>query len=142
MRLTSRLMINAPIDNIVNKLLAEDFIRRSKSGKFFPLSKGGMTNLDHYIIVSFYSSKIRGLINYYSFASNYNRLRRILWYLQNSCAYTLAYKYKISAAKVYIKYGKLFKDPDTGIQLFWPNTLKAKHQFNKHRVLNDGLSIG
>nr|YP_010180068.1 hypothetical protein LI423_mgp20 [Saprochaete ingens]QUX32936.1 hypothetical protein [Saprochaete ingens] len=129
MRIVPRMFIKAPIDKLINKLLENGFMRRNKSGNYFPLSKGGLTNLDHYSMMSYYSSKMMGTMNYYSFASNYNRTRRMIWYTQSSCAYTLAQKYKMSAAKVYKKFGSSLKCPETDIQLSLPKDLKATHKF-------------
>lgn len=141
MRITKRMFIKAPIDKLINKLLEQGFIRRNKLGELYPLHKGNLINLDHYSIISFYSSKIRGIVNYYSFASNYNRLRWIIWHLQSSCAYTLAAKFKTTNLKIFKKYGKRLTCPETEVGLWWPDHLKATHIFRNKSDLADPFKL-
>nr|WUR10624.1 hypothetical protein [Elmerina hispida] len=113
-----RLLIKAPIENILGSLKKNGFIRQDSLGKYHPIAYTKLTNLSHYEIITFFNSKINGLINFYSFASNYNRLRYILYFFQMSCAYTLARKYKFNNfAKSFSVFGKRLKDPETDIQL-------------------------
>lgn len=133
MRINHRLMVNAPIDRLINKLVEQKYIRRSKDGQYYPLAFTKLFNLDHFDIIKFFNQKINGLLNYYSFASNFSRLGRIIWYLQSSCAYTLASKYKASSPKMYKRFGKKLTCPETGFGLNLPNTLKVKHDFNHNQ---------
>ena len=131
MKINPRLLINAPIYKLVQRLIEAGFIRRDKLGKIWPLSYNKIINLTHYEIIKFYNSKINGILNYYSFASNRPKLQRILYYLQLSCAYTLATKYKSSAPKMFKLFGKTLKDPETDITLtgiYKP--LKVIHYFS------------
>lgn len=138
-RIVDRLLINAPMSKLINKLLEAKFIRRNQLGDILPLSQGKLVNLDHYSIINFYNSKINGIVNYYSFASNRSKLQRILYYLQSSCAYTLAEKYKTSAPQIYQKYGKRLMDPITKKGLNIYNTLKVTHKFNITKSLDPPL---
>ena len=113
-----RLLIKAPIDNLLLAILKSGFIRKNSLGEYIPQAYTQITNLSHYEILTFYNSKINGLLNFYAFASNYNRLRYILYLLQMSCAYTLARKYKLgNFAQAFSKFGKLLTDPETDIKL-------------------------
>jgi len=38
--------------------------------------------MDMYDILSFYNSKVRGLLNYYVFAANYSRFAGVVWLLK------------------------------------------------------------
>ena len=75
---TNRLTVKAPIKSLLNKLKSTGFVRQNNSQVFLPQCVGTLTNLSHYDILSFYNSKIHGLLNFYSFASNLNKLGRII----------------------------------------------------------------
>jgi Type II intron maturase/Reverse transcriptase (RNA-dependent DNA polymerase) len=114
----ARLLIKAPLDNLLLATKKSGFIRQNSLGEYIPQAYTQITNLSHYEIITFYNSKINGLLNFYAFASNYNRLRYILYLLQMSCAYTLARKYKLgNFAQAFSKFGKLLTDPETDIKL-------------------------
>jgi len=113
-----RLLIKAPLDSLLLATKKSGFIRQNKLGKFIPQAYTKVTNLSHYEIITFYNSKINGLLNFYSFASNYNRLRYLLYLLKMSCAYTLTRKYKLgNFSQAFKKFGKLLTDPETEIKL-------------------------
>jgi len=127
-----KLLLKAPIFDLVQDLLKAGFIRRNPKGAYTPVAFTKITNLTHYEIVSFFNTKIRGIINFYSFASNYNRLRYILFLLQFSCAYTLARKLKLRPyTKVFKRFGKKLTCPDTEVGLEWPRTMKVLHDYKK-----------
>jgi hypothetical protein len=88
--------------------------------------------MDHADIVRYYNSVVRGILNYYSFADNRKSLGSVARALQMSCARTLALKYKLRfAAKVFKKYGKFLKDPDSETKLYLPGTYKRTRTFYK-----------
>jgi hypothetical protein len=114
----ARLLIKAPFATLLNKIKNNGFARQDRLGNYRPVAYTKITNLSHYEILTFYNSKINGLLNFYSFASNLNRLRFILYLFQMSCAYTLARKYKLNNfAKAFSTFGKRLKDPETEVQL-------------------------
>jgi type II intron maturase len=109
---TPRLLVKAPIEGIVEKLIKAGFIRRNAQGILLPKMQGPVTNLDHADIIAFYNSKMRGLLNFYSFAANRNKLGRILWLLRASCALTLARKNKLKTMRnAFFKFGRTLKCP-------------------------------
>ena len=133
---TNRLTVKAPIKSLLNKLKSTGFVRQNNSQVFLPQCVGTLTNLSHYDILSFYNSKIHGLLNFYSFASNLNKLGRIIWYLHASCALTLARKLKLGTiSKTYKKFGRGLTCPETGKTIFKPENLRVKHQYQKIRKL-------
>lgn len=73
-----RPQIKAPIQSLLEKLKATGFLRQNHKQEFFPKHLGALVNLSHYDILAFYNSKIHGIINFYSFASNLNKLGRII----------------------------------------------------------------
>jgi len=109
---TPRLLVQAPISKIVVKLIKAGFIRRNAQGRLIPKMQGHITNLDPADIIAFYNSKMRGLLNFYSFAANRNKLGRIRWLLRASCALTLARKNKLKTMrKAFCKFGRTLKCP-------------------------------
>ena len=74
----AKLLVNAPIDKLLGNLKKSGFVRQNKLGKFIPKAYTSIVNLTHYEIVSFYNSKIHGIINFYNFASNRPTLGSII----------------------------------------------------------------
>jgi len=72
-----RLSILAPLDKIILKLIKLGFARKNHLGQLIPKSRRELVNLSHREILSFYNSRIRGLFNFYSFAGNYDYLKKI-----------------------------------------------------------------
>jgi hypothetical protein len=75
---TGRLLIKAPIKSLLNKLKEKNFIRQNNDQVYLPQHIGYLTNLTHYDILSHYNSKVYGILNFFSFASNLNKLGRII----------------------------------------------------------------
>ena len=131
-----RPLVKAPIQSLLTKLKTMGYIRQNHKQEYYPKHMGALTNLSHYDILTFYNSKIHGLLNFYSFASNLNKVGRIIWYLQASCALTLARKFKLGTlSKAFSKYGKLLKCPDTGKELYLSKNLKVRHYYQNTRDL-------
>lgn len=123
-------MINAPINKLINELKKVGFIRQNRLGKYIPQAYTSLVNRTHYEIISFYNSKIHGILNFYDFASNRISLGSVLWMLKASCALTLARKLKLrTMRKVFIKFGSNLKCPLTEKELYRPSSLKVKHVF-------------
>jgi group II intron reverse transcriptase/maturase len=107
-----RISIHMDTEKVLKKLQANGFIAKRTShahhkklevrGTF----KGNLINIDHADILKYYNSVVRGLLNYYSFAKNRQDLARIGWLIKESCALTLARKFKLkSLAKTFQKFG-------------------------------------
>jgi len=98
-----QLRFQAPLQNIIKRLLTQGFMEKERSKpKFIWISN------DHRTIVKLYNSVVRGYLNYYSFVNNYGSLAsRIMYILKGSCAKLLASKFKLkTSAAVYKKFGK------------------------------------
>jgi len=74
-RMTTRMRVYVDSKRIFKKLV-ESGIAKNRAGNPVPrgTAKNAMINLSHYEIVSFYNSKIHGLINFFSFAGNRAKL--------------------------------------------------------------------
>jgi group II intron reverse transcriptase/maturase len=102
-RNSPRIILQVPIQNIINKLTQSGFIKNRK-----PHPKYLWLPYNHNQIINQYNSIFRGILNYYSFAFNRGRLVSVLnFYLKSSCAKLLATKYTLKTqAQVYKKFGK------------------------------------
>jgi len=69
-----RLILQAPIKELLKKLQDKGFIKRTNKGEFFPIGKSNCISLTHLQILNFFNSRIRGILNYYSCAHNRNEL--------------------------------------------------------------------
>lgn len=62
----------------------------------YPTAMRGLVELSHSdILAALYNHKIRGLLNYYSFAGNRGDLQKVIWFLVTLCALTLALEWKL-----------------------------------------------
>lgn len=110
-----RLSFEFDYHKILKKLSDSNIIRlrvRQKSndnndliyrGRFI----GNLIHLDHPDIINYYNTIIRGIYNYYCICRNHGQLLNILWLIRESCALTLARKFKLrTMKKVFSKFGK------------------------------------
>jgi group II intron reverse transcriptase/maturase len=102
---TSRPQILAPIRKIVAKLESKGYSKNGMKGT--PTRVGRLIHLSLPMIISHYKALGRGILNYYSCADNFTRLKaRITYILKYSCALTFAAKLKlITTKKVFSKFG-------------------------------------
>merc|ERR1712232_25414 len=133
-RMTSRVVLKAPIKSIFETAVSNGFFKRHnkrRNGEFVPTSVGRCINLDHSDIVRYYNTVIQGVLNYYSFVNNRKSLGSFVHGLKFSCARTLALKFKLRhASKVFKKFGSKLKCPSTGVELVIPSTFKATKEFS------------
>ncbi len=109
-RIIPRMMLLMPTLDIMYKLKAAGFVKHNRKGSWIPTSKGSIIHLPHWSIVSMYSSKVRGLYNYYLSANNISSISSIVWLLRASCAITLARKYKLGQGTMAAAFKKFGKD--------------------------------
>jgi ubiquinol-cytochrome c reductase cytochrome b subunit len=130
-RLTPRVSLHAPIDEIFQKLKIRGFIKSGRqNSSAIPTAVGRLVNMDHADIVAYYNRVSRGILNDYSFADNHKSLGSVIRALHMSCARTLALKYKLRfAAKVFKTFGKHLKDPDSKKLFELPETYRRKRVF-------------
>lgn len=93
----------------------------------YPTAMRGLVELSHSdILAALYNHKIRGLLNYYSFAGNRGDLQKVIWFLVTSCALTLALEWKLrTRKKAFNKFGAHFMCPNTKSRLNIPNNYKV-----------------
>lgn len=129
-RVNRRLVVCAPMTRIITKLIKNKFARRNHLNQVLARGRKDLVNHTHYDIIRFYNSRIRGILNFYSFAANYSSLRSIVWMFTLSCALTLALKHKLKTArKAFGKFGRYLEDPETGEQVYHEVNMKVKHDY-------------
>ena len=137
-RVNQRLRVLAPIKKLLLRLKTAGFIKQhSGAGTLVPTAKRAMVPMDHSDILVFYNQKIRGLLNYYSFAGNKGQMHKVLYFLTMSCALTLALKYKLRSARAtFRKFGRCLKDPKSPFFLYRPARLITDHRYSTRGVPN------
>lgn len=130
-RYRMRMRIEIPVKKLIERLKTHKFIKDDSNGTLTATARKDLVNFSHAEIVSFFNHRIQGLVNFYSFAANLTSLRKILLFLQLSCALTLALKYKLRTKRaVFRRYGRTLQDPDTEVELKMPKTLKVLHKYS------------
>jgi len=130
-RSTLRMAVDAPIQLLVEKLIKNGFARRNHLASVLAKGRPDMIHLTHYDIIRFYNSKITGLLTAFRFAGNFALMARIVWILRQSCALTLARKFKLKTMKrAFEKFDFDLNDPDTGVFLNIPETLSASYDYS------------
>ena len=129
-----KIQLYIPIKKIILRLVAKGYATIRKDGKSYRARRQNKyCTASEYDIVMHFSSIIRGLVNYYSFASQKSDLWKVLHIIQKSCALTLASKFNLSgASSVFKKYGRnlaMYKDGKLKADLYFPITLKTNHDF-------------
>jgi hypothetical protein len=103
-RIVPRTILDSPIDIITKQLIERKYA--NKAGN--PTRNNRLINHQLPDIINHYRSVERGILNYYSLASNYKNLAaRVHFILKYSCVLTIASKMKLKTKKkVFKKYGK------------------------------------
>lgn len=129
-RVTPHLFVTAPIRDIIMRMATNGFVKRNAYGVFIPTALRRLIHLDMYDILSFYNSKVRGLLSFYGLAGNFSSLAKVVWLFRQSCALTLALKFKLKTArKTYKKFGPSLTDPTTKHSFQAPSSYKVKHDY-------------
>lgn len=139
-RSTLRLAVDAPIENLINKLIENGYARRNHKGTVLAKGVTSMVHLSHFDIVKFFNSKVLGLLNAYSFAGNFSNMSSVIWFLRQSCALTLARKFKLrTLRKTFNAFGFDLKDPATDIKFAAPTSYKATMDYGLGFTYKDPL---
>jgi hypothetical protein len=142
MRANVRARVNAPTKKLLEKLIKVGFAGRNSNNQTVAKAMTSMVNQDHSTIIQFFNSKINGIVNYYSFASNRAELHNLIWILRWSLAKTLARKFKLrSSRQAFIKFGPKLMDPNTGLELTVPRSLTTIHKYNATENVTPGDEI-
>ena len=130
-RSTLRMAVDAPIAKLIEKLVDNGFARKNHEGTVLAQGLTHLIHLDHLDILKFFNSRIQGILNYYSFAGNRSSLHRVLWILRQSCALTLASKFKLKTMRnTFFKFGFDLIDPSSDYKIAIPASLTRLSDFN------------
>ncbi len=89
-----------PLDEKIMRFMFEKHIIEQKNGKIKPRARNELLRCTELEIVSTYNSELRGICNYYSLASNFNKLNYFSYLMEYSCLKTLGSKSKSSTHKI------------------------------------------
>ena len=94
-----------PLDEkIMRFLFDKKVIRQTADGKIKPERRKTLLRCTDFEIVSAYNAELRGICNYYSMASNFNKLCYFAYLMEYSCLKTLAGKHKSKISKIRTMY--------------------------------------
>jgi group II intron reverse transcriptase/maturase len=91
--------LNIPLDDKIMKFLFNKGVIRQNDGKIYPTHRNKLLHCTELEVVATYNSEIRGICNYYSLASNFNKLNYFAYLMEYSCLKTLAAKHKSTCSK-------------------------------------------
>ena len=143
-RFTSRIILYAPILELIIRLKDKGFVKKSRLGEFFPIGKSNCIPLTHPQIINYFNNRIKGILNYYSCVHNRNELWSIVRFLNYSCALTLARKYKLkSLSKTFKRFGRdlqFISKKGKTYKIFRPDNLRMLPESERFRV-NENTNI-
>ena len=94
-----------PFDDKIMKFLFENkIVKQKQCGKIVPVHRQKLQNNTDIEIISIFNAELRGICNYYSLASDFNKLSYFSYLMEYSCLLTLSAKYKSSIRKILSKY--------------------------------------
>lgn len=93
-----------PLNEKITKFLFNKEAVKIKRGLLKPVHRNKLLHLTDLEIVSVYNAEVRGICNYYSMASNFNKLSYFAYLMEYSCLKTLAAKHKSSVKKIIAKF--------------------------------------
>lgn len=102
--LNGKVDLGVPLEKIERFMFEKGIIKQVKAKTFKPQHRKGWLYLPDHDILERYNAELRGILNYYHLASNYNRLNYFAYLMEYSCLATLAGKHNSSIGKIKAKY--------------------------------------
>lgn len=102
--LNGKVDLGVPLKKIERFIFEKGIIKQVKAKTFKPQHRKGWLYLPDHDILERYNAELRGILNYYHLASNYNRLNYFVYLMEYSCLATLAGKHNSSIGKIKAKY--------------------------------------
>lgn len=111
--LNQTVQLLVPLQDKIQKFLINKGIAKINNGKLESKHVNALTVLTDLEIVDKYNAQTRGICNYYSLASNFNKLGYFVYIMEYSCLKTLARKHQMSISQIIKKYrfGKTWAIP-------------------------------
>ncbi len=98
--LNNTVELTIPFKRIEKFMFDKDIIRQTDAKKFKPIHRKGWLYLPDYVIVQRYNEELRGILNYYNLAVDYNYLGYFRYLMEYSCLATLAGKHNSTTSKI------------------------------------------
>ena len=103
--MSNKVELVVPLSDKIHKFIFSKGIAiQELNGNLRPVHRAELLHLSDLEIVSSYNSELRGICNYYSLASNFNRLCYLAYLMEYSCLRTLANKHRSSVPKMIRKF--------------------------------------
>ena len=97
--------LNVPFDDKIHKyLFNKGIVEQKSSGELVPVMRKNLIRLPEIEIIDTYNSELRGICNYYGYASNYSKFTYLSYLFEYSLLKTLVAKFKCTIAKVKTKF--------------------------------------
>lgn len=91
-------------DKVMHFLFDKRVIRQTEDGRIKPERRKTLLRCTDLEIVLAYNAELRGICNYYSIASNFNKLSYFAYLMECSCLKTLAGKHKCKTGRIRTMY--------------------------------------
>ena len=91
-------------EKIMDYLFSNNIIEQRKDGEIWPVAVPRLRHMSEVDIVRRYDTQVRGILNYYCLAANYDKLKYFRYLMEYSCLKTLASKSQSTTAKILNKY--------------------------------------
>lgn len=123
-RIVPRLPMTVDLVNLFRRLKNRGFVKFSRPhNRYVGVRYSRMQNLDIPDIIRYFNSVFKGIWNYYSFTDNSSALNHIWWALEQSLAFTLSGKLRLTGIhKIFKIYGHPIKDKVSGLAFWRPTT--------------------
>ena len=102
--LNGKVELTVPLEKVERFMFSKGAVTQTATGQLKPTHRKGWLYLPDHEILERYNSEIRGILNYYQLAANYNKLAYFCYLMEYSCLATLAGKYAISIRTIRRKY--------------------------------------
>jgi group II intron reverse transcriptase/maturase len=123
-RVTPRIPMRVDLPLLFKRLKDRGFVKFNHN-MHVGIRLGRVHNMDIADIIRYYNAVFRGIWNYYSFTDNCSSLNKVWGTLQESLAYTISSKLRLSGThKVFKTFGNPIKDKQTGIEFWKPISMK------------------
>lgn len=111
--LNNHVELTIPFDRIEKFMFERGIVTQTKANTFKSIHRKGWLYLPDYIIVERYDAELRGILNYYNLAVDYNYLGYFRYLMEYSCLATLAGKHNSTTSKIVKQYrhGKYWSIP-------------------------------
>jgi len=139
---TGNLLMTAPIPKLVDKAIGKGLLT-VRNGRWVPLPMKMFVPLQDSDIILRFNTIIRGILNYYSFVDNRQRLTKLSYIIKESLRKTLSLKHRINKHKFLSRYGKnicVIRRNSISIKKIWfyePKLIKEPMKFQGSEDIND-----